>query len=134
MDNSLNEFLKYIFDLAENTGSSQHSYLKQQQRDMQTCPSCGTSYGEFRKSGLLGCADCYKAFKQSINIVLGNIHGSSEYKGKIPTGRNAEYTALKAKREIITLREQLAAAVRLENYEQAAVIRDRIRDLESELQ
>src|SRR3954470_16461786 len=35
-----------------------------------TCPSCGTGYLEFRQSGLLGCPECYKAFESQLGPLL----------------------------------------------------------------
>lgn len=91
------------------------------------CPECGLTYAEFRQRGRLGCGHDYEVFRDGLAELLERIHGSSQHIGKIP---ESEGDSLKLEREIIELRRELARAIHLEDYEQAARIRDRIRELE----
>lgn len=92
----------------------------------QACPRCGTTYADFARTGLLGCAGCYDAFQAAIEPVLRRVHGASRHGGKAPRGRRAAEPASELER----LRRELEAAVREERYEDAARLRDRIRALE----
>ena len=88
------------------------------------CPYCGTRYMEFRSKGRLGCPADYEVFEKGILPMLQHIHGSTEHKGKCPRrGSNASGP----KAELIRLRRELRSAVEQEDYEQAALLRDRIR-------
>lgn len=88
------------------------------------CPACGLKYAEFRAEGRLGCPAEYDAFRAPLEPLLERIHRALAHAGKAPraAGRRAEVAAL---------RDQLAAAVAAERYEEAAGLRDRIRQKEA---
>ena len=92
------------------------------------CPHCGITYAEFRARGRLGCPNDYEIFLEELQPLLERIHhGGSQHVGKSPatSGGRSE-----ADRELIELRRALAEAVQREQYEEAARIRDRIREIE----
>lgn len=91
------------------------------------CPNCGLTYADFRKIGRLGCSECYVAFKKYLAPLLKRIHGSSQHIGKEPvkTGK-----AAKKKPDIQELRQSLQKAIGDEEFEEAARIRDQIKQLE----
>jgi protein arginine kinase activator len=91
------------------------------------CPACGMTWDDFRKIGRLGCGECYKAFKQNLLPLLKRIHGSTRHTGKGPAGK--AYTATK-KSELQELRQKLQRAIGAEEFEEAARIRDKIRESE----
>ena len=88
------------------------------------CKGCGLTYNELKNEGKLGCHLCYETFENVINQSLKNIHGSLEHTGKIPEKTG---TALKKKKEIQTLKKNLALAIEKEEYEEAARLRDLIK-------
>ncbi len=92
-----------------------------------TCPTCHMTLGEFAKTGKLGCSDCYEAFRPQLVQVLKSVHGNAEHIGKTPENVSEK---LKIKREHSRLKSALDAAVAAENFEEAAALRDRVRDLE----
>jgi protein arginine kinase activator len=89
-----------------------------------TCPACGLKYAAFRADGRLGCPDDYDAFRPALEPLLDRIHRGTRHEGKTPRAANR-------RAELATLREQLAAAVAAEHYEDAARLRDRIRQKEN---
>ena len=94
------------------------------------CPSCGVSEAQFAQSGLLGCADCYRKFGSRLDPVFRRIHGISKHTGKVPerTGGKVKIT-----KEIDRLKIRLKDVIGREEFEEAAQIRDQIRNLEKEL-
>ncbi len=93
------------------------------------CPNCGINYDEFRKFGRLGCSDCYQAFKAHLSTLLKKIHGSNHHMGKKPMR-----IPVSDKQKIETvqdLKNQLMKAIEMEDYEQAAKLRDKIREFEN---
>lgn len=94
------------------------------------CPRCGLSYAEFRSSGKLGCGACYASFHNELKPLLRRVHGTTEHTGGVPSCREREFDSLK---EVKRLRSELDRAVRNEEYERAAELRDRIRAKELEL-
>lgn len=103
------------------------------------CASCGLNYEDFRKFGRLGCSQCYTSFKEHLSGLLRKIHGSSRHLGKIPYALKTKISgdepiapppALLASETLEDLRKQLHAAIAQEDFEKAAMLRDKIRDLE----
>jgi protein arginine kinase activator len=96
--------------------------------DAARCSYCGTSLRDFRASGRLGCARCYGAFEQSLRDLLRRVHGSATHVGR--TYAAADEPALERDATLSELRGRLADAIRGEEFELAATIRDQIRTLE----
>jgi protein arginine kinase activator len=91
------------------------------------CDNCGLSYADFKKIGRLGCSECYTAFKKYLGPLLKRIHGSNFHVGKSPL--KVAKTA-KKKIDLSSLRDELQKAIEMEAFEEAARIRDQIRELE----
>ena len=110
------------------------------------CHTCGMTYNDFRKIGKLGCSDCYAAFRNVLLPLLKSIHGSTHHTGKEPlkvtpipqaeekdsvVSRQPQKVKLPNKaNRIAELRIRLKKAIGAEEYEQAAILRDRIHALE----
>ena len=92
------------------------------------CKKCSMSFEDFQKIGRFGCGDCYIAFRKNLIPLLKRIHGSTRHAGKTlseagrPDGRERS--------EIQELRRRLHEAVDAEEFEEAAKLRDKIRELE----
>jgi protein arginine kinase activator len=91
------------------------------------CGRCGTTYAQFRSSGRLGCPECFQAFRAPLIPLLRRVHGSDEHMGKIPISSGEEQ---RKSREIRNLKKRLDRSIRLEEFEEAARLRDEIRRLE----
>ena len=91
------------------------------------CPSCGTTVEEFRMTGLLGCADCYTAFREEILPTIRYIQGTTRHEGKAPSGAaEANYDVVRdLVREQGTLKAELAKAQ--EEHDTEAVERLKVR-------
>lgn len=112
-------------------------------REEHKCPSCGTTFAEFRQSGLMGCSDCYKSFEARLGPLLERAHeGASRHVGKVPKQALAASRKATPRAEAILggeqertqqaalLRKRLDEAIAAEQYERAAKIRDDLRRLE----
>jgi protein arginine kinase activator len=91
------------------------------------CQVCGLKFVDFRNTGRLGCPHDYQAFREELTPLLENIHGETRHCGKTP--RRLPQTKQKES-ELVVLRKMLLQAVNKEAYEEAAKVRDRIRQLE----
>ena len=94
------------------------------------CPVCGASFSDIAQTGKVGCAECYKTFKNELLPYLKRVHGSIKHSGKIPS--RAPLMVKPETETVDSLKLELNRLVSEENYEQAAVIRDKIRKLEEE--
>jgi protein arginine kinase activator len=91
------------------------------------CEACSIKFVDFRNTGRLGCPNDYQEFREELLPLLENIHGETRHCGKIPR-RLPENKQMQA--ELVQLRKQLTQAVHKERYEEAASIRDQIRQRE----
>ncbi|MBF0504071.1 MAG: UvrB/UvrC motif-containing protein [Candidatus Omnitrophica bacterium] len=112
---------------------------KENEKNPLQCSRCALPYEDFRKFGRLGCSECYTSFKEHLSGLLRKIHGSNKYLGKTPSSFQKENLAASSKEErpllVVTetlegLKEQLQSAIAAEDFERAAEIRDKIRNLE----
>jgi len=90
------------------------------------CPGCGLNYERFTKTGRLGCGECYDTFRQPLADLLRKIHGSNLHRGKRHNGGSSAMEPLK---EEARLRDELRRAIKNEEYERAAQIRDMIKEV-----
>jgi protein arginine kinase activator len=91
------------------------------------CSCCGISFYDFKKKGRLGCANCYVAFKAQLVPLIKKIHGSVHHRGKFPHHVGED---LVIGEKVKVLKARLERAIQLEEYEEAANLRDQIRELE----
>ena len=94
------------------------------------CPGCATSYASFQKSGMLGCAQCYQAFRKPLEGLLMRVHGNTQHAGRMPGGSGSDVSI---RMNIDRLREDLVKAIAAEEYEEAARLRDQVRALKQQL-
>ena len=91
------------------------------------CPQCGSNWDSIRKREKIGCAECYSTFSREIHFLLEKMCAQPSHKVKLPKGLKTYKTFLI---DVVKLKEGLKDALKREDYEKAARIRDRIRDLE----
>jgi len=94
------------------------------------CPACGFTQVDFKKTGRLGCPECYKVFESGLNSLMKAMHKGEQHVGKVPgkAMRNQELSS-----KLKSLEGQLKKAVEEEKYEEAALLRDQIRSMETQL-
>lgn len=94
------------------------------------CPVCNFTQADFKKTGRLGCSECYGTFGDSLGTLLKAMHKGTAHTGKVPARlRRARQLTVQMK----NLRQDLERAVKDENYEGAANLRDQLRQLENQL-
>lgn len=90
------------------------------------CSRCGFTQADFKKAGRLGCPECYKTFAEGLEGLLKSMHKGTRHIGKVPESlrQNRDLSdRLKA------LQKKLAKAIEDENFEQAAHLRDEIKQM-----
>lgn len=95
-----------------------------------TCSSCGLAFSSFRKTGKLGCAKCYDNFSEYLQPIINGIHGHNHHIGKSPKRISP---SIILRREVEELKIKLEEAVKREEFEQAASIRDEIIQVKEKL-
>lgn len=99
------------------------------------CKTCNMTYNDFINTGMFGCSDCYDVFSNPIDSLLKNLHGTSKHIGR--GIKNAKVAQIEKenkvepiKNEKDELQKQLDKAIKEERYEDAAKLRDKIKEIE----
>ena len=110
-----------------NSDDERSSYAPSM-KQVVVCDKCGMSFEDFQKDGKIGCSECYKTYKDRLKPILKRLHGDVEHRGKLPLRIS---NTLKVSEEINKLKELLNEAVKHEEYEKAAELRDKIKEIEA---
>ena len=99
------------------------------------CEFCGSTYSEIAKTGQVGCANCYKLFADQLYPSIRRIHGNTTHCGK-NSGRAAaaekKPAEMTKEEKLADMKKQLDAAVKEQNFELAAELRDKIKETEGQ--
>ncbi|MDR2727887.1 MAG: UvrB/UvrC motif-containing protein [Chitinispirillales bacterium] len=93
------------------------------------CGKCLLKLSVFRSEGRLGCAECYKTFEAQVAKILRQVHGSTRHTGK----RYGVFKSMESGHNLEQLRSDLDAAIKNEQFEAAAQLRDAIHLLKQEV-
>ncbi|RPF49956.1 UvrB/UvrC motif-containing protein [Aquisalibacillus elongatus] len=124
---SIHQLLTSMFPFDQNVNQKQSV----QTTHRLTCDRCGTTYQEFRNRGKFGCSHCYLAFESYLNPIFRRVHsGNTKHVGKIPKRIGGN---LHKQRELEQLQNNLQQLIHDEAFEEAAQVRDEIRQLKEDL-
>jgi len=108
---------EFVLQTAEDEGISE-----------MRCEVCGMTFGEFRQHGLLGCPNDYDAFERALEPLLNRAQeGVPRHTGKVPSRAGSDQ---KKQNALLKLRAELKSAIATEDYEKAAALRDKIKEIE----
>lgn len=93
------------------------------------CKHCGLTLSKFKKNGKLGCSECYDSFSEELEKIMIEFQGSDSHTGKMP---KREENELNKFMEINSLEKRLKKAIEVENYELAAILRDKLKSIKGE--
>ena len=83
---------------------------------------CGTTFRKIAKTGLVGCEKCYDTFRKELNSTLRKMHGATSHRPRLNAFRKNDPES-----EVASLRKQMEKAIKEENFEEAARLRDEIK-------
>jgi protein arginine kinase activator len=89
------------------------------------CPECGMNFIDFKKLSRLGCQSCYAAFNEELEPLLSGMQKGPQHLGKKPLHHAG---AVNVPPSMASLKKSLTEAIKAENYEEAARIRDQIQE------
>lgn len=93
------------------------------------CPLCGTTLEQIREKGKFGCSTCYDTFREKLDLTpyVGKGYEGKKQVKTPPSAPPAKSPAPSGEASVEQLKAELKQAVAEENYEQAAILRDKIR-------
>ena len=120
---SLNELLTSLLAAQESKSEENLEELAQLK-----CSHCGITLEQFRRQAVLGCPYDYEAFSQVLDPVIAKAHsGNGIHRGKVPACAGQ---TIKNQSKLLELEQRLDKAVTTEDYETAAKLRDKIKQLQ----
>lgn len=97
------------------------------------CDKCNMTYQDFLDNGKFGCEECYKTFGDKIDTVLKRIQGTDRYLGrKANNNESNKVQEVKTDNKLEELQTKLKQAIKEERYEDAAKLRDEVKNLSNE--
>jgi protein arginine kinase activator len=118
-----------LADLLLGLGASQEMEQAGGGGDLK-CPHCGFTQADFKKSGRLGCSDCYETFADGLETLLKSMHKGIKHLGKVPQSLQQSRDLSE---KLKSLQKKLDKAVEQEDFELAAVVRDEIKTTKDKL-
>lgn len=98
------------------------------------CDFCGSTYSDIVKTGQVGCANCYEVFESLLLPSIRRIHGNTTHCGKnskLIEKKVAKKQVEKTEKERVQeLNIELEKAIKEQNFEYAAELRDKIKGME----
>ena len=98
------------------------------------CEFCGSTYAEIANTGQVGCAHCYELFADRLNPSIVRIHGNAAHCGKHSkaAAQAREEHAETKEEKLRRLQSQLDEAIKQQEFERAAELRDEIKGMEGQ--
>lgn len=107
--------------------------------DTTVCPGCGKTLRQIQMGEVRpGCGQCYRTFRKVFVQILEKIHGSTKHVGKRPgqvklkakSSVSPEIKPMDFMEEKRKLEAELEKAVQAEEFEKAARLRDKIKEID----
>jgi len=125
------------FPLAEIlSGMTKHIPRRQDDApaDQLVCSNCKMTFEQFASQGRFGCGECYQSFRPRLEVIMRKIHGASLHRGRTPgMEAHSEIAALLPVREEERLESALKQSIADEDFERAAELRDKLRELREQI-
>ena len=134
------DFSSFFGGLLEDFGTNDFMPLFNEVKQLK-CDNCGYTFEDIVNTGKLGCENCYSVFENRLDPIIKKIQGSNKHvgrTGKIIDSKISEKINNKDSKtennkdvsKVEKLQNDLKKAIKEENYEEAAKIRDEIKKLE----
>ena len=120
---AMNGLLSGIFgDRALGSGT------QKEKREGKVCPGCGSTLRDIATRGT-ACPKCFETFADELAPSIGRAHGKAAHAGHVPARFRDR---IERRRKIEALVAEQREAVRNEDFERAAGIRDELKKLRAE--
>lgn len=140
------DFSSFLGDFMEDFATPEFMPLFSDIKTLK-CNECGYTFDDIVNTGRLGCANCYDVFEDRLDPIIRKIQNSNRHIGRIgkildsriekrqekndnKKVENKEESSNKNNNELENLQLKLKEAIKDERYEEAAKIRDKIKEIE----
>lgn len=131
------DFSNFFGSFLEDFSTSDFMPLLNEVRLIQ-CDSCGSTFDDIINTGIYGCANCYDVFGERMDPILKKLQGANRHNGRLGkiSNNNVKFENKEEQKnkkdtdnKLEKLQEDLKQAIKEERYEDAAKIRDEIKNL-----
>ncbi len=135
-DDFYKDLNKILYRIFQSDGSRVDDYKSKKTlknlkiKKNRSCSFCSMDLKKIKKLGRMGCPHCYNEFKSVLLPIIKTIHEDMEYRGKIPENTSRQ---VKLEKSISDLKNRIKNEIFIENFEEAARIRDKIKQLEKNI-
>lgn len=135
-DSFYKDLNKILYRIFQSDGARAYDYKSKKTlknldiKKNRSCSFCSMDLKKIKKLGRMGCPHCYKEFKSVLLPIIKTIHEDMEYRGKIPENTSRQ---VKLEKSISDLKNRIKNEIFVENFEEAARIRDKINQLEKNI-
>lgn len=91
------------------------------------CPGCGATWEDLVRNGKVSCPQCYDTFRDELASTIREVHGNVTHTGRAPQKLRV---VNEKKEKLERCRRELQEAIKAENFERAAELRDEIKALD----
>lgn len=117
-------------ELLPGLGVPEKSAKTQEKKVLIRCADCQMTYEDFAKTGRLGCSSCYTAFSKMLLPLIKRVHHAVTHVGKKPSKIPRE---VRSTHDLRLLQDRLRKSIQTESFEEAARLRDEIKQLEDKI-
>lgn len=114
----------FLDDLLGSLISSENHMASNSSIHEERCPKCGLTLNDIIKNGKVGCNNCYIEFRENLMPIIKKLHANTKHIGSFPTSVSSNNSS-----KISALKAQLEIAIKNQEFELAANIRDEINAL-----
>ncbi len=125
-----------LADFLIGAGGAKKAKTSVVEDDSLACPECTFTRAHLKKIGRLGCPECYHTFSADLENMLRAMHKGTRHIGKVPgnappaTLSTRRAPKVSAKKRLGEIKDSIERAVAEERYEDAARLRDEMRDID----
>lgn len=101
--------------------------LKESLGETSSCPVCGQTLNEMRRHHVAGCPRCYTEFASEIETYFEKQGKTGDYRGTVPMRYEQKRSILESR---ASLQNKLDESIANEEYEKAAVYRDKLKEFD----
>lgn len=94
------------------------------------CDNCGYTFEKYLKNGYFGCPNCYVAFENNLDDLLLRLQGKKRHIEIEENKNGVKKNQLTKEEKIAIMKGELADLVKKEEYEKAAILRDKIKKMQ----
>lgn len=128
---SLSQLIESLMNFAGDDLIAEPKKKITKKQKEKTCPKCGSTYEDVIVSLHPGCEECYETFNKEITEMISRVSKDIAFVGDMPKSASSKISD--DRMQLRNMKVELNEAIKEEDYEEAARLRDGIKALEKKI-